>query len=340
MTILWCESFGGLDSSTIPLKYIENATPSIGTNVTRTNPANVVMNFGNNEHIDIPVSSTPQTVVFGFAFQMNAAGGNTVAYEDPDDDVHLILAMGDGGNFRLYRGGTLLAIATRRMLLDRWYYIETKVTIDNTNGAFEMIINGETVIDISGIDTDNTGISTIGTIRIGSLSTNNGRFFTDLYVADLSGPAPGNDYLGDIHVDAKFPNADGFENDWTPLNGGDNYVEVDDTAPDEDTTYNFAGTVDDIDVYEFEDLPISPEAIISVQVNITATKATSGPNRQINDVIRSGSNLYAGAGSVNFMALPLGYAELYSIHDTDPRTGGQWTEANLNNAQFGVRINE
>ena len=91
---------------------------------------------------------------------------------------------------------------------------------------------------------------------------------------DGSGPAPFNDFLGDVRVDARYPTAEGANSAWTPLSGTDNALMVDDPGPpytpgggpDDDTTYNSTLTVGAVDTHVIQDAPVTGAVFYGAQL--------------------------------------------------------------------------
>ena len=71
------------------------------------------------------------------------------------------------GIIRLNRAGTTLPGESPPYTLaaGQWYYMEVKVTIDDSAGAYEVRINGTTVASASGIDTRNSGTGLIDRVQ-------------------------------------------------------------------------------------------------------------------------------------------------------------------------------
>lgn len=334
MTLLMCEGFEGISSGTIDDKYWSGRSPSVITGTDRGNA--VQCNFGGGESIRIPLPTQPKTIIFGAAFFFFEGPANDlVRFEDGDGNTHVQIEINGPGyiSVRLGVTGAFYGFSTKKILFNKWYYIELKLTVDNSAGSVELRLNGETVVSASGVDTATSNLEFISNIRLGSIVSNNDVIATDIYVCD--DVVPNNDFLGDINVEALFPSADGAVNDWTPQGGGDNYVEVDDTAPDDDTTYNSSTTINNRDLYEFDDISEDVDEVLGVQVNVNARKE-NGPYRIIQDSIRSGGVNYEGQGSEENFYLGDNYEIRPTMHDQNPNTSGQWTESEVNAAQFGV----
>lgn len=144
-------------------------------------------------------------------------------------------------------GGTLLATSTNSLFTDNVFtHVEAFVTIDNTAGAVEIRVNGNStpVINISSVDTQDRPTSEIAVVLLNcvSLGGSVSAFrFDNFYVWDTTG-AVNNTFLGERRVETVVPDADTATEDWTPLTGVDSFAMVDEIGPDDDTSYLSSNT--------------------------------------------------------------------------------------------------
>ena len=220
-------------------------------------------------------------------------------------------------------------------------YIEWKVLIADTGGTVELRFDGQTVLSLTGLDTQDNAPSTWNIFVLGQVnnpSNTNAATRTldydDVYVCDGSGPAPWNNFLGDCRVDARFPtgpSANGAPNTgWTP-SAGANYEAVDDAVPNDDTDYTV--TVPLVtDTFAFQDAVVG-KPILGIQHCINMKRTTESPG-VVAPVIRPLSTDYVGAGILPSFA---GYTYGLQTAAINPATGVAWTEAEFNAAEFGYR---
>jgi hypothetical protein len=187
-----------------------------------------------------------------------------------------------------------------------------------------------TAIAVTGVNTSNTGAASWSGVSLGTSPYNSD--YDDLYVLDGSGAAPLNDFLGDCRVDARYPTAEGASSAWTPLSGTDNALMVDETAPDDDTTYNSTSTVGATDTHVVQDAPVPGAVLYGVQLCLSHKKSDAG-TCSIAPVVR-----HSGVDQVGTAFNP-GTTYVYSVtpYGLNPGTGAAWTEAGFNAAEFGYK---
>jgi len=268
----------------------------------------------------------------GFAFKYSGSSTN----DDPflmilfDIISFLIFKMAPGTDHKIhvYKGGSRLGDSDARTLLepDTWYFLEFKIVADATSGYIEIKCNGETIFtytgDTSGGATDYFVVSYMG--------MTSGNYIEDLYILDSTG-STNNDFLGDCRVECVFPNANGTTNSWT-ASSGNNYECVDETVMDDDSTYVKATAADQIDLYSYGDLSEATGIVYGVQPIVYAKKIDSDAHTNA-IVARTHSTNYVGSANT----LTSDYEIFSKIYETNPYTSSQWSIAEVNAAEFGVK---
>lgn len=211
-----------------------------------------------------------------------------------------------------------------------WIHVGIDFKIDTT-GWFYVYINGSPVITFAG-DTNDAGTQ-MDTFKFLGGTLINGQwnqyvYVDDIYIDNSSGegsavPAPGYRY-GLIK-----PNADGYQNDWTPLGGGDNYVEVDEIPPDDDTSYVTTDVTAQIDAYDLTSVSIPTDYSIASMIPFAyCKKLDAAATLQL----KLGSRL-SGTNSVgSAQDLDTSYAIRFDRQTTKPG-GGSWAESDANSMQ-------
>lgn len=275
-----------------------------------------------------------QTLIVGFAFKPVATplqvGDICRFYESSTEQ--LALGLNVDGSIYLDRGATNLATSSAGLVTTTvWSYFELKVTIDNSSGAYEFRQNENTIFSDSSVDTQESANAYVDSFRfLGGNYTE--RWIDDLYICDDSG-STNNDFLGDVKVEVIRPTGAGNQTDFTPSTGS-NWENVDDTYPDEDTTYNYHAPqgLPGTDLFQMADLTTISGSIFGIQPIIFTRKDDAG-SADLYSVIRTNSTDYVGSG------ISLGDSYVYhtDILEENPNTATAWTVTDINNIEGGYR---
>ncbi len=273
------------------------------------------------------------TYIIGFAFKLtsyNFYGAiGVVKFMDStsfqcslmvDSVGHLYFTNGNNGTQLGSTGTTILALST-------WYHIETKITINNTTGSFTVKLNGVTEISATSVNTRTTSNNTCNRFLLPG--TRN--YYDDFFILDTTGSA-NNDFIGDNKVETLLPNAAGNYSQWTPSSGA-NYTTVNETAVNDDTNYNSTATANNIDTYNFGNLVNVATGIRGICINEHVRKDNAG-TKTIAPVIRISSTDYVG----NTVSAIDSYYIALQIYEQNPNTTASWTNTDINNAEFGIKL--
>lgn len=332
MALQFCDSFDHYTSvADMSLKWTSVAgTPTIGA--TGRNSTNGMTLSGSSGIVRKTISSTPTTLVAGCA--VKRVGGLTAT---------MLMAFGDGATFQvecrhdasgfitITRNGTVLATSTLQISADVFYHLQFKATINNTTGSAEVKINDAVWVTVSGVDTQNTANAYTNGVILQNTSNSLTLVYDDFWLCDTTGSV-NNDYLGDVRIECLFPTGAGNSTQWTP-SAGSNYQNVDDTAPDGDTTYNSSNTPGQIDDFAFGDLVTAAGTVKAVQNIIIARKDDAG-TRTLRRKAYISSNYYDGA---NFN-LSTSYAMYMEVLEQNPNTAAAWLIAGVNGANWGYEM--
>jgi len=277
----------------------------------------------------IPVG-TVGTVGFALASLRDAGTAQVTLRANADNTISVCRGL---------QNGTVLGTSTATFTSGSYFYIEWKVTIHASAGTVDVRLNGVSILSLTSQNTRNTANTSWNAAVLGwlelvtdSCSANNTNTdFDDLYVCDGSGAAPWNTFLGDVRVDVRNPTAAGATTGWTPSTGS-NWQNVDDAAPDDDTTYNSTSTINAVDTFVVQDAPVSGAAIFGVQHCLSLKKMDAG-TCTVAPVVRHSSTDYAGSA----ISPSTSYAYGLVINQTNPGTAAQWTESDFNAAEFGYK---
>lgn len=284
------------------------------------------------------LSADEDTLIMGCAARLSVTSNHQI-FSFMDGNTHQIQVwyMQSTGRLRVYRGNasSIIADGTTVIPSDAYFYVEMKATINNS-GTYEVRLNE--IVEISGsADTQESSNAYTNRIQIFG-NSNSPLYIDDIYLLNdtnsgVSG-APNNDFLGDIGVDTLWPNGNGNSSQFTGQDSDstDNYLNVDETTPDDDTTYNESGTVGNKDTYAYQNMTFTSGDVFGVQIVPYARKTAAGA-RSMKSIARlSGveSDGPAKALSDTYLCYP-------DVREADPG-GSQWTIANVNAAEFGAKV--
>ncbi|NCC03457.1 MAG: hypothetical protein EOM37_05340 [Proteobacteria bacterium] len=319
-------------------KYNEASSASyIAPDIGRRSGSNAVRLYSTSGYLTKTLDEQATWIV-GAAFKMAAMpSGNAAIFQFRDNtgNAQASLCVTSGGSLSLLRGttsGTVLATSAGALVAGAWNFIEGRLTIADSGGLFEVRVNGEVWATYTGDTKYSSTLATANSIRISGFPSAVQVWYDDLYICDGTG-AVNNGYLGDVRVDTLFPSGVGASAQFTPTGSATNWENVDDAAPDDDTSYNASETAGQIDSFTFADLTALNAAIMGVQANILARKDDAG-NRQMRAVARVGSTNYEGAD----LTLTDSYLDHRTIWNQNPATAAAWTEAEINAAEFGYKV--
>lgn len=280
------------------------------------------------------------TWIVGCAVRPNAlnARRDILAWHDGGTtQVDLVLEL--DGRISATRNGTTLGMTGPGLSAGVYTYIEWRVTIHPSAGQVQVTLNGQLSLDLSGVNTSNTGSSAanvlvLGSSRLGAPAIANVQLaFDDLYLLDGTGAAPYNARLGDSRVDALRAIADAPTLEWTPSTGTAHWSLIDEIPP-QTTDYVEAATVGQTDLYAFEEPPpLANPTIWAVGVNLYAQNPEAGLRQPAARVL-SGASGATGAG------LPMSNSWTYwqSVFTTNPNGAVAWTPATVRDARYGVTV--
>jgi len=242
------------------------------------------------------------------------------------------LKLLDTGQVAAYGAGNVHLATTTDPVFARnqWHYFEVKVVCHDTAGSYEVRVDGITVLADSNVDT-RTGADT-RFVRFRCDEFN--QYLDDIYICDTDGTT-NNDFLGQVVVEAIFPNADGDSSDWMPASGTDNYAMLDDNPTDDDTSYVESNTEGETDLYQYTDLStITDEDILGVVLK-TEPRMTAFPgDLDLYQTVKSGTTTSDGDPA---NVATDSYTSVQRVLETNPDTSSAWTASGVNGAQFGIK---
>lgn len=282
------------------------------------------------------------TWIVGFAFKFDAnptsAGVRLVSFYDQGTIQCYLLFNIATLTLSAVRGdGTVLGTSTVALTINAYAYLEVKVKIHASTGTFEVRKDETVILTVTGANTQTSGANQANQIVFAASPTGNVSFgyFDDIYICDSNGLV-NKDYLGNVYVEALFPNATGTFSQWgrvdTALTNTQNWQSVDEVPPNDDTDYNVGSAVAQRDTYAFTD-PILDTQIYGVVANMYIAKQYAG-TRNVTPVIYLSGTAYFG-GTVYFGS---DYQYTQQVFEYNPNAGTAWTFAAIGSAEFGIQI--
>jgi hypothetical protein len=276
--------------------------------------------------------------------------GVAIRFEDPDNvsGNHPFIAFmtaASGAQFRIgldTSGQVFIQLGTSTILATSaeaepvfaagaWYCLEVEAFVHDTTGFVWVYRDGNLLVEADNVDTrGQAGSDLVELIRFiannggGTSDGPNIVSIDDIYVLDDS------TRLGQCRVSTLLPNADTADADWTPLGAGNHFAEVDDDNGD--TSYIASDTAGDLDMFDAQDLPFTPQTVHAVQVSWRARKDDAATS-EVRSKIRS------DAATANGATRPLTSSYLYyhAVFKEDPDAGpGPWTGTAVAAMEIGV----
>jgi len=262
----------------------------------------------------------------------------------------LAVVLNPNGTFSVYRhheggfgiGSVYLGSSVQGLRSNVWSYLEFKWTIHDSAGSFKIRVNNVEVFSFTG-DTSASSASQSFTnvwnvTRYLQLASNAGgggphptMWMCDAYLLDQAGSGDeARDFLGDGAFDYIIPDGIGNDDGFTPL-AGDNWENVEEVPPDDDTTYVSATAPSTRDSHTMSNLPAGTVPII-FQTLIYARKETEGA-AGIKPTYREAGVTYDA--NEQGIATPDAYRYIIQPYDTNPATSATITEAEVNAGEFG-----
>jgi hypothetical protein len=227
--------------------------------------------------------------------------------------------------------GTLLASALIGDIasINTWMHIGIDAKLATTTGWVYVYLNGTLFLSFDG--TTNINGNTIGAVKLLSGSGNgwaNYNYIDDIYLDNTDGesaPAP----APDLRFPYIVPNGAGNSTLWTP-SSGNNFDRVKEIPPDGDTSYVQATSAGIKDSYDLTSMPALPTGwTIKAVIPVAVARKTDGA---VDSQVSLGTRLSSDEVIESGQALGTDYASRWNRQTAKPG-GGQWEEADVNDAQ-------
>lgn len=229
-------------------------------------------------------------------------------------------------------GGVTRHITTPGSIVEgQWHWMQVKWTSGNPGSdTAEFKIDGNVIASYTGL----TVPANMDVFHVWLFANGGGSvpiFLDDIVIQDLTGPAPNNDFLGNVRVGAQWADAPGDLTEYSVVGAASNweasknivvnsgvYVETD-TVGDSDL-YNLIANVPARDIYGIQ--------VKGVFLQNDATQLYGSL------VIKTGGTEYVGTSK----GLASGYRSQWWNWDKNPNTGLAWTNSDLASLQIGPHL--
>lgn len=357
MALLFCDSFDHYGAPAVS-GILADKWYYVGTSGQSANTGGMDANRGSSAIVWRPCVPGDTTCIVGIGVRsvgwpigQNSVEANLFSIMDTTPDAALerdtfgglqmfenatqvcLLLNGTGGiEVRRGQAAAVLGVTRHGLLLPGFFnFVELKVVVHASAGSVIVRVNGEDVLNVSGLNTRFTVNTSWNVVALGSAAAS----VDNCYVCDGSGAAPGNDFLGDVRIEALRPQTDavaaGTNAGLTPSTGTDHGALVDEASPNSDTDYNAGATAGVKDTYNYPSM-VNAGTIYGVQACLHARKVDN-VGKTIAPVVRSGGTDYDGT------TVDVGdgwhyYCQMYAL---DPATGVAWTSGGVNAVEVGMK---
>lgn len=237
------------------------------------------------------------------------------------------------GTLNLRRGdgtGTIVASSAAGAIpADTFGFLEWKWNGIGTSQTVSVRWNGVVILSASAVNIQGgTGTHTVGSVRwYGRCDTQ------DVYLLDLAGSAPFNDFLGDHQVLGWLPTA-AAATAWTPATSTNlSQINVGGAARPAAPSHNKAASADLEDRFTFTPGLAGNRIVRALQTRICALDTVSS-GATMAGRIKSGGTTQSGATATPPITTPIYQADIWL---TDPNTGNAWLPAAANAVEVGYR---
>ena len=268
-------------------------------------------------------------IAFGFAFKIIGCGSSATSssflYISAGHLDQCYLQLNRNGCLEFFGAGTIRG-SSSPIPIGTWVFLEFEITVDNSSGSCKIYMNGDTILDLSSIDTQ---YATTGIITSVSIQPLKDACFDNIYICDDSDGTPTR--LGPLYIEELLPISD-ITTDWTPSTGVNHFAVVNSF---DDSTYLSSTTINNSDVFGFEDLTYLDSNIQGI-MQLTRVGIDPLGLRELEYDCYSGAN--SNSGSVNLVS-PV-FDSIIHTYTIDPNTSTSWTVSGVNAATFGIKVSD
>lgn len=335
MALLFCEGFDHLDGNDLGDKWTtKTGSPTTSGTAGRTGNG---LSTTSGQYLTKTFGTSYSTLIAGVAIKLPSgtpSGQDLNFLRFMTNTLDKVEIWIDDGVATIYTNNVYRAQSTIRHNDNDWHYYELKATQINSGGGVGNVVlrmDGEIVATVTNVPFDTSNFADFNRVEVGNVSSFTTWYFDDFYVCDDS-TSFNNDFLGEIKIETRLPNANGTTNNFTP-SAGSNFQNVDENPSTDDTDYNSSATLNHIDLFTYPNFSSTVRTIFGVQVNMYARK-TDASSRDVASHTKSSSTSVDGTSQ----PVTQTYKFYNQILQTDPNTSAAWTETNLEAAEFGYKV--
>ena len=285
------------------------------------------------------------TIVVGCAMILDNYGNVSGFLTLADDNGPQLTVSTDNitGHFVFKCGGTTIGTSGVAPPVGLWFYFEVKFA---PGGGLICRMNEAVVATFSGVP-DNQGSGYVNKVWFGRQGVEQPPIIDDFYILDTLPDVVADinmDFLGDVRVQTRLPDAQGDVNNWAPASGpltsANRAAQVNSPVVDlgDSSLYSFDGTVNDIDLYSIGNFTVAGQ-IFGVQANLVFRKGDVG-NRSVQPIVKTDGTTATGGTDMDcYSSYTIG-TKLWTGDPNHAIGGGlaQWDLITLNAAQFGAKV--
>ena len=238
----------------------------------------------------------------------------------------------------IYRGDKSVKLGTssQQLLYNQWYCIEIHVSLSVTSGTIVLKIDGETQFTFNGVTTPNDTSAylwyIVGAVSSTAYYTTSSHFYIDDVVINDTTGSNNNSWPNGAKIVLLFPTGRGNSSQWEKIAHLDNYENVDKYPSLDPADYLYTNINERIDLYLVNNLPVDAFSVAAARIDAWALK-NSGSDLMLNLVLRT--------NDVDFISgdneLGVSYALKQWLHQQNPGTSVNWTVADINELEGGMR---
>lgn len=278
---------------------------------------------------------------------MSVDGANLVWLWQPDtNEITLFAGYQSGTSTRRF---PVSVISNAIQTVSTWYSVGMIANIAEVGGFVTLYVDGQQVatwagdtrLYRSGQTTPRTSINAVYAagygVRWNTTYTGawaNYAYIDDFYVDYYTGGAPADYPPATRRFVPAFPIADTATADWTPNTGSDHYAMVDEAPPDDDTTRLKADGPGLTDIFNFSTVAVpSPDWSVRAAVVVAYARKTDA---NFDSTLRLVQEYDGTVQESDARQLGISYNNVWGRWEAPPGLE-TWTEARINQAQFGIR---